>query len=446
MRDILVMLIFVPGAVAALRHPYIGVLLWVWIGVMNPHRLGWGFAYDLPLAMIAAVVTLVGMIVSRDRVRLPFAAPTAWLMVLFVWMGVTTGLAFLPDPSLEMFERVGKIFLMTFVALALIHAKAQIIALAWTVVVSLGFFGVKGGVFTAMSGGAYRVWGPPQSYVEGNNELALGLIIIISVMYFLAQQATNKWVRLGLIAAILLCALAVLGSHSRGALLAIVAMSGALWLRSRNKATVGLVLLVALPLMFAFMPEEWTQRMSTIITYEEDESAMGRINAWAMAFNIAKDRFFGAGFATASPILYHMYAPNPDFVLVAHSIYFQVLGEHGFVGLFIYLAFWISAFRSAANTARLAEHDPKLRWAVDLSRMVRVGLIGFAVGGAFLSLAYWDVPLYLMVLVVATNRFVRESIAQATRVGQGTRTLSGAAAPGPVAVATGQNATAGSLK
>lgn len=175
----------------------------------------------------------------------------------------------------------------------------------------------------------------------------------------------------------------------------------------------GLVLLI--PAVLALMPESWYERMNTIKTYEEDASAQGRLNAWSMAINIAKDRITGAGFATAAPVIYQQYAPDPSYVIVAHSIYFQVLGEHGFTGLAIYLAFWMSTYLLAMRISKRARYYPELAWCADLARMIRVSLLGFFVGGAFLSLAYWDVPFYLMVLLVAMNELVRQHEAAVAR-------------------------------
>ena len=39
--------------------------------------------------------------------------------------------------------------------------------------------------------------------------------------------------------------------------------------------------------------------------------------------------------------------------------------------------------------------------------MIKVSLIGYAVGGAFLSLAYFDLPYYLLVLAVASREWVK---------------------------------------
>ena len=126
---------------------------------------------------------------------------------------------------------------------------------------------------------------------------------------------------------------------------------------------------------------------------------MGRINAWWMAFNLAKSNLFGASFETATPELFAMYAPNPTFIQGPHSIYFQVLGAHGFVGLFFYLAMWMSTWFAANRIRALTKDMPEYADTNLLASMIQVSLAGFAVGGAFLGLAYFDVPYYLMAIV-----------------------------------------------
>lgn len=415
MRDVVTFTLAMVGCVWALRHPYIGILVWAWISLMNPHRLGWGFAYDFPLGQMAALATFAGMIFSSDRLRFPVVGPSVVLIIFLIWMGFTTWAAILSDGSMEMYIKVAKIMVMALVSMAIIQSREQINLLVWSIVLSLGFFGVKGGIFTLMSGGSFRVWGPPGTFIEGNNELALALIMTIPLMYYLAQQANGMrtqfdyWIKRGLYAMMLLTMFSALGSHSRGALLAMLAMSTMLWWRSKNKLVLGVVLIVALPMMILFMPEEWFSRMETIRTYEEDSSAMGRIHAWTMAINIAKDRVLGAGFTTESSLIYQMYKPDAPFILVAHSIYFQVLGSHGFIGLGLFLLFWWMTFRMANQAKKLSAGDPDLRWIQELSLMARVGLVGYFVGGAFLNLAYFDLPYYMMVLIVAVYSLAAEA-------------------------------------
>lgn len=423
MRDLLVVLIFAVGAIAALKRPYYGALLWVWLGLMNPHRLTWGFAYALPLAQVAALVTLLGMLMKSKEIRWPGGGPLTMLILLTLWMGITTLMAILVEPSFERYVFILKIIFMTFVIATIVRTREEIIGLLWVIVASMSFYGVKGGIFTILSGGSHRVWGPPDSVIEGNNELAVALIMIVPLLFylsrhvsiglpgFLAAESRQKKIKLALVGAMGFCGIAAIGSQSRGALLAISAMLAVLWWRSDKKMSLTILFVLLIPFVLMLMPESWYARMETIKTYEEDASAMGRINAWTMAWNIALDRITGAGFSTASPVIYAQYAPNPNFVIVAHSIYFQVLGEHGFLGLVLYLAMWLSTYAMAGRIVKLANAIPELEWAESLASMLKVSLIGFAVGGAFLSLAYWDMPFYLLVVVVVLHAHVKTILA-----------------------------------
>ncbi|MDI3294248.1 putative O-glycosylation ligase, exosortase A system-associated [Janthinobacterium tructae] len=405
MRDILITIIILGSLPFILKSPAIGGLMWVWVSVMNPHTQAWGFATHLPFAFIIAIATMLSLTMTREPKSLPLT-PVSVLLLLFVaWMNVTALFALLPASSWMQWNKVMKIMLMSFVIMMVIRTRRDIVRLIWVLVGSLGYYGVKGGIFTIRSRGTERVWGPEDTFIGDNNALALALIITIPLMYYLQQNTERhrRWVRHGLSAAMLLSALAALGSYSRGGLLAIAAMGLFMWLKSDRKLLLGALLGAVAPLLLAFMPERWAERMDTINTYQDDESAMGRLNAWRMAWNLARDRFPGGGFDVSDAGIFARYAPNPMDVHAAHSIYFQVLGEHGFVGLLIYLALGVATWRTAGAIIRLTRGQPELRWAHGLATMSQASLIGFAVGGAFLSLLYFDMPYYLMAALIATR-------------------------------------------
>ena len=403
-----------------MRNPYYGALLWVWIGLMNPHRLGWGFAYTTPFALMAVIVTVISMGSNPKLVRWPRSGPVTVLILLTAWMGLTSVFAVYPSESLDNYTNVLKVLVMAVVVGCVTRTKEQILGLVAVSALSIGFYGVKGGWFTLTTGGAFRVWGPPQTVIEDNNELAVALIVTIPLLYYLTLQVDRfmslpvlnrlsaRWVVRGLYVAMGLTAFAAIGSQSRGALLAMSAMFAVLWWKSKAKLQIGLLLLILAPALLMFMPDSWTSRMNTIQTYDQDMSALGRLNAWQMAINIANSRIFGAGYTNATALIYQMYAPNSDQVIVAHSIYFQVLGQHGWIGLLLFLSFWILTYRTAGRLVRAAKGRPEYLWVEQLGAVTMMSLIGFAVGGAFLNLAYWDMPYYFMVLVVAAERWLKE--------------------------------------
>lgn len=409
MRDVLVMSVVLSLAVVALRRPWIGVLLWLWVSLMNPHRFTYGFAHDAPVSMIAALATLVGFLFEKDKSS-PFKAAPVGLFVAFtVWVTISWLMGLDPKDQYPQWDKVMKVNFMVIVCLMLIRTREQILVLAWVLTLSVALLSVKGGVFTVLHAGSYRVWGPPGSWIEGSNEFAVATIMTIPLLRFLQLQVSGKWLKRAFTAAMLLAAASALGSYSRGALLAIIAMTTVLWWRGRNRGRNGVLLLVLGLAMVAAMPDTWSSRMDTIQTYDEDASALGRISAWWVSWNLALSHPFGVGFNIARPELFLAHSPygmqygTP----VAHSIWFQVMGHHGFIGFFIFLALWVSTWFCAAGLRRAAQGQPQLKWVHDLGSMAQVSIVGYCVGGAFLQLAYYDFPYYVMALVVLTHAWVR---------------------------------------
>jgi len=401
-RDIFVTIAVFSTLPFILRRPYVGILVWAWLGYMNPHRLAWGFATTLPFALIVALTTLVAFMLSKEPKRLPWTRETVVLLLFICWMFLTTVLALYPEMSWPEWDKVWRIQLMTFVTLMLITSKERLNLLMWVIVLSLGFYGVKGGIWVLSTGGAHRVLGPWGSFIGGNNEIGLALIMVIPLMRYLQLTAERIWIRYGMTAAMVLTFIAVLGTHSRGALVGIAAMGVFFILKTRNRffpLLIMALLIVAIP---SIMPEEWFARMHTIDPDELDNSATERLRAWGNAFELATTRFLGGGYN----VLIRWGGRD------AHSVYFEVLGEHGFVGLGLFLLLALLTWLSGSWIIRRARKVPELRWAADLARMVQVSIVGYGAAGAFLGLAYFDLIYHLVAVIVITRIIVEAHLGQ----------------------------------
>jgi probable O-glycosylation ligase (exosortase A-associated) len=427
MRDLVLGAVLLWLVVQALRRPWVGVLGWCWISTMNPHAYSWRLS-TMPVAAAMAGATLLGMLFTKDKRSFFLTRESGVLMLFMLWICLTLPFSISISDSFPLWSRVMKIDFMVLVALVLVYSRQQIMAMAWVVTGSLAFFGVKGGLFTIATGGSYRVWGPDNTYIEGNNEIALALVIVIPLIRFLQMSVENKWAKRALTLTMILCAAAAVGSQSRGALLALAAMFTMFWLRGNSKVATGVGLLILAVAIVSFMPDTWMSRMSTIKTYDQDASALGRINAWWMAFNLAKAHFFGGGFMIYTAQVFAQYAPDPLDVHAAHSIYFMVLGEQGFVGLFLFVLLWFFTWRSAGRLMREGLRQPQTKWLSDLGAMSQASLMGYFVGGAFLSLSYYDLPYNVMALVVLGCRYLdrkgwleeeKQSAAQRVTAGAG---------------------------
>lgn len=410
MRDIALTLIFIALLGLSFRRHYLAPLMWVWLSMMNPHRLTYGFAYSAPFAQITAIWILGIWLFSKSRKPYPWTPPSVLLLVFYAWMCITSVFAF-NDPSLvfDGWIKVTKIQLVLFMSLMLWRGRDQINALVWVMVISIGFYGIKGGLFTIAKGGRSMVMGPPGSFIEGTNHIALAMMMIVPLMYYLTTATTNKWIRRGLYGSMALTSLSVLGTTSRGALLAIAAMSLLLAFKSRRKILTSLMVGVVGAGLLAAMSDQWADKMGTITTHE-DQSAQSRLYTWKMIWNMAQHHpITGGGYnVTENPLTWQMYAVTEYAKAYSpHSIYFQALAEHGFVGLFIYLALGIATWRLCSRTIKMA-NTPDTQWAATLSRMIQTPLLGFAVGGAFVNLVNFDLVYYFVALAVLTHVALRD--------------------------------------
>lgn len=411
MRDLVLIALLSTGALTALRLPWVGALFWTWVSLMSPHvEFGWAAA-NYPFGLLIAACTLTGLLFSKERQNPLVAAPMGALLVFSLWITITLPFSIHFNDSWPLWVRSMKIFFMLFVTVALIDDRRKLDAFLWVCALSVGFYGFKGGLFTLATGGNFRVWGPG-GFIQGNNELAAALIMTVPIIRYLQLQVQRRWMHHGMSLWMVLCMVAAIGTHSRGALLGLAAMTFFLWTKSEKKVLFGGLVVLAVVVALPMMPSHWWDRMHTIKTYDEDASAMGRLHAWHTAFNIANHRLFGGGFMVSTAEVFARYAPSDAGHLAAHSIYFQVLGEHGWIGLFAFLGVGFSGWISARRTVALAGTDPQLQWAKQLAHMTQVSLIGFAVGGAFLSLAYFDGPYNFIAAMAVAQHLVARHVAQ----------------------------------
>jgi probable O-glycosylation ligase (exosortase A-associated) len=252
--------------------------------------------------------------------------------------------------------------------------------------------------------------------IHDNNHLAAAFLMMFPLLNYLRMNSAQKLVRLGLLGAMGMTLLAVLGRYSRGAFVGLAAMLPFFWWRSKAKV-LSLVVLSGLAMGgLAAMPPHFFDRMNTIKTADEDASFNSRLDAWQTAINIARARpITGAGFSvTELPEIFLRYNPETtsNRGRAMHSIYFQVLADQGFVGLGLFLAIAFFSWRNARYVIRATKRVPELRWAHDLASMLSVSIVAYLVAGAGLSLAYYDFYYCIVALLI----LLRDHVARELRV------------------------------
>ena len=404
MRNFLFLAVLAGVVPILIARPYIGVLIWTWLSFMNPHREVYGAAQNWPLNYWVAILTLASWLFMRER-RTPLHGTTLWvLLAFFGWTCVTTLTALDPTISVPLWQRTAKSFVLVLIVMALMNSKVRIQAILWVICISLGYYALKGAGFTLIHGGGARIFGPEDSMIADNNALALALVMTLPLLNYLRSSSSKRIVGLALFVVLGACAITVLGTYSRGGLVALIVVAAVVLLRSRARVLVigtAVALIYLLPII---VPQQWYARMSTIGQYSEDASFKGRTEAWRTSFNLAVARpLVGGGFHSIenSSVFARYSGSFVDSPRAAHSIYFEVLGDQGFVGLFLYLMMVLVALRNTHQAILIAKRRDELLWAADLGRMMQASLVGFLVGGGLLSMAYYD--LFLVLVGLSSN-------------------------------------------
>ena len=418
-RDIFVTLLILWTIPHILRTPWIGIIVWSWLAFMSPHRLCWGFAYGLPFSLVVGLTVLFSVYTSKEPKKMIWNSSTALMAAFLAWMLFTTFFAHYPRDAWPHFDKLWKIFLMTFVTIMLMQDKRRLQVLVAVMAMSVGFYGIKGGLFTIRSGGGEMVLGPRGSFMKTHGEIGMALAMTLPYLRYLQMHITDLsllpkpmhrflpkeihgGIRIGFGFAIFLTGLAILGTQSRGAMLAGVMVALFLLLKSRQKFRVVFVMALVVPFMLTFMPQSWWDRMDTISAdqHSMDRSSYKRTVSWGMAINMANHELTGGGYDSFREHEFDMYSSDTSAVADAHSIYFEVIGEHGWIGFILFMGLAMTTWFRASRVARGAKKHKRLYWLGDLARMSQVSMAAYATSGAFIGQAYFD--LYYAIVAIVT--------------------------------------------
>lgn len=411
LRGILLLALFVPSLPVCFFRPFYGILLWTVLAFLNPQWYTWGAATDLPWAMVVAIPTLAGFLIfdrgwSRLRSR-----EFVLICILWTWFTLTSLIsantplfAHHAHDTWYRWQFVSKVLLMTVVMIALIQDFKRLRIFVLVIAGCFGLLVLKALPFMVATGGEFRLYGPPNSMIADNNDFGLALNMTLPFFFFLAKVESNRWAKRLFGFLFLITIPAIFFTYSRGAVVGLVVVSLLMLLQAKQRLALLPAIVFGLGIAFFFTPESWQTRMDPDRPGALDASAQSRLNAWRFCWNLASDSpIAGGGFETFTPALFDVYAPNVRDVHGPHSIYFGVLAEHGFVGLFLYLGLVASCFRAARRIVKQARIDGDYV-AVHYANMFRFSLVGFLTSGAFLGRAYFDYFFTIVACIAALER------------------------------------------
>ena len=367
MRDYLIIAIVLASLPVGLFSPYGGLLVYSWISYMYPQWLAWSFARTFPVAYLAGLSLIVGFIIHRFPGQLAVVRmrENTTQIALLAMFTVSSIYSLYPVRAWVQFTDMLKIIVVALLTSILLTNRARVRMFLMVVALSLGFYGFKGGIFGIKSSGENLVWGPGTSIIGANNAIGLALNMCLPMLWYLSLDVRRTWLKLGLRLTFFLTIPAIMFTYSRASTLGLVAVLLVMILKSRKR-----FLLLALALVIGFialpsLPDKWMHRQRSTYEYQEDVSALSRLEEWKFCWRVALDRpFIGAGFDPYTNATYMKY--YPEFLVEfgrrysAHSIYFGILAEHGFIGLALYLAMIAFCFLSTRKIKRQVRGQPEL--------------------------------------------------------------------------------------
>jgi probable O-glycosylation ligase (exosortase A-associated) len=436
MRDLVILAILPFLMLAMFKRPFIGLGLWIWTALFFPNGWLYGFAGTIRYNLLFTGMTILSFVLQKPKPKFKLTPTGGLVLLFFFWTTVSTFTTIgNPDVATDFWGRYAKVIVLFIFVLAIVEDKLHVDFFLWCTVLSVGFFGDLEALKYLASGGGHKIEGMSGHVLGDRNELSIAFVMTLPICAYLLQEygKRTKYLGIGLLVTIALLVIAVIGTQSRGGFVVLVALGIYFFIKSERKGLMGILLVGLVLVMAQLVTDEWVARMHTVDTADQDASFMGRVVAWKLSFIMALHHpFFGGGFkalenfpiwtglSTEFGSLSWFYTgdsyPDPDKPHAAHSVYFQVLGDHGFAGLAIYVCFLIGAFLKARKIVRLARANQVEDWIPRLATTLQLTMFAFVLGGSTLSFAYFDLTYgVIALLIVIESRILPAAIERARR-------------------------------
>ncbi|QYF95083.1 putative O-glycosylation ligase, exosortase A system-associated [Massilia sp. PAMC28688] len=420
MRDVYFLALLPLILYAMARRPFIAVGMWFWTAMFFPNAWLYGMGVGIRYNLIFTAIAILGYLAMKDKPRVQFGALGGVIFLFFFWTTVSTVMTEgLPEIAWEYWVRFFKVMLLFVFIVLVLQKKLHVEFFVWCAVASIGFYGGLEALKFVASGGGHMIAGFHGHALGDRNELALAFVMILPLCGYLVGEygQRSNLIRLGLLGLMGLLVAAIIGTQSRGGFLALMGLAGYMFIKSERKILLAILTVILVAALSNIVSDDWASRMDTISEAGDDASFMGRVTAWKLSFIMAmRHPIFGGGFKALEyfpvwaslsqdffmyPFFYTGDAlPNPTTARAAHSVYFQVMGDHGFVGLGIYLSFLALAFMGARKITLEARRFAETAWIAHLASMLQLSIFAFCLGGAGLSFAYFEMLYAMFGLIV----------------------------------------------
>ncbi len=405
MRDLLLVLFLFAAIYFCFKRPFQGIAAWAFIALLAPANWAFGFSNSFRLNLTIVAVTAVSYLFIQKDKKLAFNGLSFWVLAFAGWTLLSSYTAINQEYALGYWSQFIRVLIFYFFITLVLSKKLHVDALIWAIVLGISSYAAMEAVKVVLSGGGHMVQGRSGA-LRDRNDFAVAVNMCLPLILYLIYISKHYYLKLGLWGLFFGNIIAIVGTGSRGGFIGLSILAIAMWWKSKHKVTWFLLAALALPVAYQYTPEHWRERQNTIQTASTDDASfIGRLWAWKISVMLANDNpLTGGGFkGVTQPIIWHGYAPfTPEFGPIvtppipetldpkaAHNIYLQVLGDHGYAGLFIFGMILLATLWINRRNRKLAlKHNQQ--WCVQLSNAILLSMVGYGVTGNNVSLAYFD--------------------------------------------------------
>lgn len=413
MRDLIVLVVLLAFILPGLTRPYLAFAGYLWVDTVVPQGQVFGFLANQPISMVMAIVCLVSLILGVRKLSSTESKFVPFLFVFFIiWITVSSIYSEFPIFAWNKWDTAVKTLIMAFLLMFTITTRKQLELVILILFCSLMFYMASAGPKSLLSGGGYGVsliLGGSNAGLAESSTLACVAVMTLPIIGYLQKHTTLLPARIAKnravwVATSILCLATVIGSTARTGLVVLVAYVGIKSLRFRSLIKIVPLALFAAFTIYQFAPESWFERMATTGDVANQSVSSDRIAVWLWTLDYVAERpLIGGGFNSylANGGLLGLYDERLiDYqgVRAFHSIYFEVLGEHGYVGLSIFIALISSTILVNRSLLKRKDIDERTK---DFCLTMNHTIILFCIGGFFIGIAFKPILYQLIAISIA---------------------------------------------
>jgi probable O-glycosylation ligase (exosortase A-associated) len=420
MRDLILFIAMVFFLPLAFANAFVGYILWGWSGLIGIKDYIYGFMTIFPYVQIFAIITLFGLLFIKKNNKIePYRINnTTVIMVIFAIHGFICAIFSYPglERNWELYTTLLKTLLFCALMPLLVFNRFRIHAIVLMIVLGISFHGILDGLKFLASGGSHKA--ESLSKFGDNNYFGMIILMGLPFLFYLIKYSQKKIAQYAFGFVFFLNILSIISTQSRGALSGLVVISILYILSTKNKIIGVMVLSLSAFFIMQFASDGWKSRMETIQSAQDDNSFMGRVKAWQVSSAIALENpVFGGGFRVIqSHDVWHRFNHSSGILpfvkvdtstrsgIAAHSIWFEVLADQGFVGFILFFALIVNSFITRNYIAKIIKNNNMSElWAIDLANVVCLSIVAYCVSGSLLSAAYFELPYICFMILEVTK-------------------------------------------